>query len=88
MLGISLQHLLEQKVVSGEIKVIASPYPEDSCLNETFNEDDDEIPIGETNDHKLLEALENMVLRASKGLSEIQGKALHDLILNSRTSGE
>jgi len=54
-----------------QVKDIASPYPEDSCLNETFNEDDDEVPIGETNDHELLEALENMVLRASKGLSEI-----------------
>jgi hypothetical protein len=53
-------------------------------LNETFNEDDDEVPIGETNDHELLEALENMVLRASKGLSEIQGKALPDLVFEFR----
>jgi hypothetical protein len=44
-LGISSQHLVEQKVASGEVKDIASPYPEDSCLNETFNEDDDELFI-------------------------------------------
>jgi len=42
-LGISPQHLLEQKVASGEVKDIASPYPEYSCLNETFNEDDDVV---------------------------------------------
>jgi hypothetical protein len=49
----------------------ASLNPEDSSLNETFNEADDEVSFGETSDHELLEALENMVLRASKGLSEI-----------------
>jgi hypothetical protein len=53
-------------------------------LNETFNEDDDEVPIGETNDHESLEALENMVLRPSKGLSEIQGKALRYLVFEFR----
>jgi len=74
-LGITPQHLLEQKVASAEVKDVASPYPEDSNLNETFNEDDDELPIGATNDHELLEALQNMVLMASKGLSEMQGKA-------------
>jgi len=79
-LGISPQHLLEQKVGSGEILDVASFYPEYLCLNETFNEDDDKVPIGETNDHELLEALENMVLRASKGLREMQGKALRDLV--------
>ena len=54
----------------------------------TYNDDDDEVHIGETNDHDFLESLENMVLRASKGLSEMQGKALCDLVLNSGTSGE
>jgi len=83
-LGISPQHLLQQKVASGEVKDIASSYPEDSCLNETFNEDDDEVPIGETNDHELQEALENLMLRASKGLSEIQDKALRDLVFEFR----
>ena len=83
-LGISPQHLLEQNVASGEVKDLASPYPKDSCLNETFNEDDDEVPIGETNDHELLEALDDMVLRASKELSEIQGKALRELVLEFR----
>ena len=39
-----------------------------SCSNETFKEDDDEEPIREKNDHELLEALENMVLRASNDL--------------------
>jgi len=53
-------------------------------LNETFNEDDDEVPIGETNDHELLEALDIMVLRASKGLNEMQGKALCDLVFDFR----
>jgi hypothetical protein len=83
-LGISPQHLLQQKVASGEVKDIASSYPEDSCLNETFNEDDDEVPIGETNDHELQEALENLMLRASKGLREIQYKALRDLVFEFR----
>jgi hypothetical protein len=32
----------------------------------------------------LLKALENMVLRAFKGLSEIQGKALRDLAFEFR----
>jgi hypothetical protein len=53
-------------------------------LNETFNEDDDGVPAGETNDHELLEALENMVLRASKELSEMHGKAWLDLVLEFR----
>ena len=70
-----------------KVKNIASPYSEDSCLNETFNEDDDEVPIGETSDHDLLEALENMVLRASKGLNEIQRKALRDLVFEFRDIG-
>jgi hypothetical protein len=68
-------------VASGEVKDVASTYPEDSCLNDTFN-GDDEIPIGETNDHDLLEDFEKMVLRASKGLSEMQGKDWRDLVLN------
>jgi hypothetical protein len=55
-------------------------------LNEAFNEDDDEVPIGERNNHELLETLENMVLRASKGLSEIQGEALRDLFFEFRDS--
>ena len=83
-LGISPQHLLGQNVASGEVEDIVSPYREDSCLNETFTEDDNEVPIGETNNHDLLEVLENMVLRASKGLSEIQGKALRDLVFEFR----
>jgi len=53
-------------------------------LNETFNEDDEEVPIGETNDHEWLETLENMVLRVSKGLREMQGKALRDLVFEFR----
>jgi hypothetical protein len=56
----------------------------DDCLNETLNEDDDEVPIGGTNDHEFVEALENMVLRASKRLSEMQGKALRDLVFEFR----
>jgi hypothetical protein len=79
-LGISPQHLLKkQKVALGEEKDVAPHYPEDSCLNKTFNEDDDEVRIGELNDHELLQALENMLLGAFKGLSEMQGKALRDL---------
>jgi hypothetical protein len=42
-LGNNPQHLLEQKVASEEVKDVASPYPEDSSLNETFNEDYDEF---------------------------------------------
>ena len=38
---------LEQKVASGEVKDVSAPCPEDSYSNETFNEDDDEVPIGE-----------------------------------------
>ena len=56
-------------------------------MNETFNEDDDEVPIGETNDHELLQALENMVLRASNELSEVQGKTLRDLLFEFRDVG-
>jgi len=48
-------------------------------LNEIFNQEYDEVSIGETNDRKLLEALENMVLNASKGLFETQDMALRDL---------
>jgi hypothetical protein len=80
-LGISPQHLLEQNVASGEVKDLASPYPKDSCLNETFNEDDDEVPIGETNDYEFLEALENMVLRASKGLGDTDSPKLLEEIV-------
>jgi len=76
--------LLEQKVTSGEVKDVALTYSGDSCLNETFNEGDDEVPIGGINDHELLEALENMVLRTSKGLRETQGKALRDLVFEFR----
>ena len=83
-LGVSPQHLLEQKFASRKVKDVASPYPKDSCLNETFTEDDNEVPIGETNNHDLLEVLENMVLRASKGLSEMQGKSLLDLVFEFR----
>jgi hypothetical protein len=86
-LGITPQHLLEQNVASGEVNDVASPYPEDFCFNETFNEDDDEVPIGETNDHELLQALENMVLRASNELSEVQGKTLRDLLFEFRDVG-
>ena len=75
---------LEINPSEGEVKDVASPYPENSGLNETFNEDDDEVLIGETKDHELLEALENMVLRASKGFIEMQGKALHDLVFEFR----
>ena len=39
-LGISPQHLLEQKAASEEVKDVASLYPKDSGLNETFKEDD------------------------------------------------
>jgi hypothetical protein len=59
--GISTQHLLEQKFASGEVKGVAWLYFEDSCLNETSNDDDDEVPIGETNGHELLEPFQNMV---------------------------
>jgi len=79
-LGISPQHLLEQKVASGQVKDVSSPYPEDSWWNDTFDEDDDEVAIGETNDHELLQALENMVLKASRGLGVMQGKALRCLV--------
>jgi hypothetical protein len=81
-LGISTQHAA--KCCFRGSKGCCFACSEDSCLNETFNEDDDEVPIGERNGHKLLEAPENLVLRASKRLSETQGKALRDLVFEFR----
>jgi hypothetical protein len=54
-------------------------------LNETFSGNDDEVSTyWRKNDHELVSALENMVLRASKGLSEMQGKTLRDLVFEFR----
>jgi hypothetical protein len=50
LLGITPQHLLQQKVASGEVNDTLL-YAADSAY-EFFNEEDDDIPVGKSTDHE------------------------------------